>query len=222
MAGDQAHAVAPTRRRKTFVRMFKEPAFAYGVVRVLYGEMRARLSLPATLLTDDRRVLEQIIFEHYRNDSHIRTVLFVGCASYTVHYQRRYFPAHDYWTIDSDPNRAKFGAKQHVVARLEKLDQYFPSNFFDLIICNGVYGWGLNSAADCNVAMLQCYSCLADSGHMLFGWNDMPERDLAPLSEVRSLSQFSEYSFPAFGAARHLTDTINRHTYYFYQKLTPK
>jgi len=149
-----------------------------------------------------------------------KTVLFVGCGSYTAHYQRRYFAAHNYWTIDSDPTRRKFGAKQHVIARLEELGQYFPSGFFDLIICNGVYGWGLklNSAEDCDTATSQCHSCLADAGHLLLGWNDVPGRDPAPLTEVRSLSRFSEYSFRAFGTSRYLTDTPYRHTYCFYQK----
>jgi hypothetical protein len=101
---------------------------------------------------------------------------------------------------------------------LEELGRYFPIGFFDLIICNGVYGWGLNHAEDCEVAMSQCHSCLADAGHMLLGWNDVPGCDPAPLSQVRSLSRFSKYSFPAFGASQNLTDTLLRHTYYFYQK----
>jgi hypothetical protein len=177
-----------------------------------------RLRMRAPLRTEDRRVLEQVIFPHYGRDPRIKTVLFVGCDWYTAHYQRSHFPAHDYWTLDSDAARRRYGAKQHVVAQLEELDRYFPRGCFDLIICNGVYGWGLNRAEDCDVALSQCHVCLADLGHLLFGWNDVPARDPAPLSSVRSLALFAPYSFPAFGAWQYLTDTPWRHTYHFYQK----
>lgn len=170
------------------------------------------------LVTEDRRILERIIFQHYRRDPHIRTVLFVGCESYTAHYQRCYFATHDYWTVDPDPTRRKFGAKQHIVARLEDIGRHFPGGFFDLIICNGVYGWGLDAAEDCDAALSQCHVCLADGGHLLFGWSDVPARNPAPLERVRSFSRFIPYPFPAFGAAQLVTDTPLRHTYDFYRK----
>jgi hypothetical protein len=200
------------------VRVFAQRGFANRGVRArVVGFLRNRLNMTAPLRTEDRRVLEQTIFGHYRNDPCIKTVLFVGCDSYTAHYERRYFAAHDYWTIDPDTARRRFGAKHHVVARLQELGQYFPAGFFNLIVCNGVFGWGLNSVEDCDAAMLQCHACLGAGGYMLLGWNDVPGRDPSP-DEVRSLSLFSECSFPAFGTSRYLTDTPYRHTYYFYQK----
>ena len=201
------------------VRLFTERGFAYRLVRRRAYDVRTRLGMAAPIATEDRRVLEQIIFAHYNQEPRIKNVLFVGCASYTAHYQHRYFAEHNYWTIDPDPTRRRFGAHQHVVARLEDLGCYFPCGSFDLIICNGVYGWGLNSVQDCDAAMSQCHACLAKTGHLLIGWNDLPEQDPAPLSDVRSLSEFSKFSFPAFGSWKYLTNTPNRHTFYFYQKL---
>jgi hypothetical protein len=199
---------------------FASPAVRAGLTRLLRLRMLLRtwLRMDTPLRTEDRRVLEQIVFQHYGNDSRIRTVLFVGCDWYTAHYQRRYFAAHNYWTIDPDATRRKFGSTQHVVARLEELGHHFPRRFFDLIICNGVYGYGLDRAEDCERAISQCHACLAHEGHLLFGWNDVPRRDPAPLSRVRGLSRFSRYSFPAFGTWQYLTDTAARHTYYFFQK----
>src|SRR5258708_37559503 len=102
-----------------------------------------RLAWRHPRLPEDRRVLEEVIFLHYCRDPRVRTVLFVGCASYTAHYQDRYFASHDYWTLDAEPGQRRFGARQHVTARLETLTAHFPLGYFDLIICKGVYGWGL-------------------------------------------------------------------------------
>jgi hypothetical protein len=204
---------------RKIVSLLTDREYASRVVRGhLYGFLRRRLKMAVPMVTEDRRVLERIIFPHYCHEPSIKTVLFVGCEWYTAHYQRCYFAAHDYWTIDADPARLKFGARQHITASLEKIGLIFPQGFFNLIVCNGVYGWGLNSLEDCDAAMLQCYRCLADAGHLLLGWNDVPERDPAPLAQVRSLSRFSPYSFPAFGSWQYLTDTAPRHTYNFYQK----
>jgi hypothetical protein len=180
--------------------------------------IRRRLGLAVPISTEDRTVLEQVIFAHYRSDPGIKNVLFVGCDFYTAHYRRQYFPEHHYWTMDPDAQRRKFGSRNHIVGRLEDLGRHVPRGYFHLILCNGVYGWGLNSLEECESAMAQCYSCLADSGHLLIGWNDMPSSDPAPLSEVRNLDLFSKYTFPAFGDWRYLTPTLNRHTFHFYRK----
>jgi SAM-dependent methyltransferase len=207
-------------RWKKVLRLFTERGFASRAVRArCYSVMRNRLGMAAPLLTEDRRILEQVIFEHYRHEPAIKTVLFVGCDSYTAHYQKRYFSAHDFWTIDPNPRCRRFGANRHIVARLEDIGRHFPHAFFDLIICNGVYGWGLDHADDCDTALLQCHSCLASRGHLLMGWNDVPGRDPAPLSAVPSWSRFSAYDFPGLGGSRYLTDTPYRHTYWFFRRI---
>jgi peptidoglycan/LPS O-acetylase OafA/YrhL len=202
------------------LRLFTERGFASRVLRArCYSLMRNRLGMAAPMLTEDRRILERVIFEYYRHDPAIKTVLFVGCDSYTAHYQRRYFSAHDFWTIDPNPACRRFGAGRHVIARLEDLGRHFPDGLFDLIILNGVYGWGLNHVDDCETALSQCHSCLTSRGHLLLGWNDVPGRDPAPLSAVPSLSRFRKYDFPGLGGSRYLTDTPYRHTYWFFRRI---
>ncbi len=191
--------------------LFTEKGFA---ARVL----RKRLGLPISLNTEDRRVLEQVILPCYRADSSIKKVLFVGCDSYTAHYQRLYFPTADYWTIDPVPSQRKFGAAQHIVAPLEELSGHFSAGSFDLIVCNGVFGWGLDTARQCEAAFAQCYSSLADKGRMLLGWDDIPQRRPLSLDDLASLSRFRKYVFPAFGSWRYRTDTPYGHTYDFYLK----
>ena len=172
----------------------------------------------AARLLEDRKVLEQIIFPTYASDPAIRTVLFVGCDFYTEHYGREHFADHTFWTLEPDLSRKRFGAPLHVTGRVEQLGQYFSPGLFDLIVCNGVYGWGLDRADDCEQAFAHCHACLAVGGHLLLGWNDMPRLDPVPLRAVRNLELFIPYEFPPLGTAKFLTKTFYRHTYWFFRK----
>ena len=182
--------------------------------------IRRRLSLPTPLDTADRRVLEKTIFPSYLADPAVKRILFVGCDGYTAHYERLYFSQHEYWTLDPEPKLRRYGAKlRHVIGRLELLATYFSECFFDLIVCNGVYGWGLNTAEQCEAAFTQCHACLRPGGYLLLGWADMPtHRGSIALSDVASLRQFSRHRFPTLGTSRYLTDTPYRHIYDFYRK----
>jgi SAM-dependent methyltransferase len=183
---------------------------------------RRRLGLATPIDALDRRVLEQIIFPGYLADRAIRRVLFVGCDNYTAHYEREFFARREYWTIEPNPKMRRFGAKRrHVIAPLEDLAKHFSDRFLDLIICNGVYGWGLNTAVQCEAAFSQCYTCLKPGGHLLIGWDDIPthkDRASVLLPDVSSLSRFDKFHFPALDTWQYVTDTPYRHTYEFYRK----
>jgi SAM-dependent methyltransferase len=159
-----------------------------------------------------------MIFPYYQSDRQFKTVLFVGCNTYTTHYQRQYFQNVNFWTIEPDAALSKFGSDRHVVAPLEEVGRHFAEGFFDLIICNGVFGWGLDRATQCEAAFSQCYTCLRDGGQMVLGWDDVPRRTPVALAEIASLARFQKMTFPPLGTWRYLTDTPYRHTYDFYQK----
>lgn len=201
----------PENKWKMLVPFFLEHGFA---ARVL----RKRLGLPTPLNTTDRMVLEQSVFPYYSQAEAIRRLLFVGCGTYTAHYQRLFFPNKDFWTLEPDPAAARYGARQHVIAPLEQLERHFPANHFDLIICNGVFGWGLDQFDQCDAAFAQCHSRLAEEGHFLFGWDDVPRRTPVALETLSSLKRFRPYTFPPLNTSRFVTDTPYRHTYAFYRK----
>jgi hypothetical protein len=182
--------------------------------------IRRRLRLPTPLDTADRRVLEKTILPGYLADPTVKRVLFVGCDIYTAHYERLYFSQHEYWTLEPNPKLRRYGAKwRHVIARLEELANHFSERYFDLIICNGVYGWGLNSAEQCEAAFAQCRMRLSTGGHLLIGWNDVPTTGASVrLADVASLAQFDRFRFPALGTSTYMTDTPYRHTYEFYRR----
>ena len=192
-------------------RLFTDPAYALRLVRFA-------LHLPVRMETEDRRVLEDVTFPYYRVLPGLRSVLFVGCDWYTRHYERAFFRGTDYWTIDPAPRARRFAGRQHVVAPLERLDEFFPEQRFDVIVCNGVFGYGLDGREQCERAFGLCHSRLVDGGHFLLGWADIPERTPVALSQIASLMLFSPFLFPPLGVSRYVTDTPYRHTYDFYCK----
>lgn len=201
----------PEPKWKIIIPLLTEQGYA---VRVL----RKRLGLHTPLNTEDRRILEQVIFPFYRADARFASILFVGCNTYTAHYPQRFFPAADFRTIEPDAALQRFGAARHVVAPLEEVGAHFAAGTLDLIICNGVFGWGLDTAAQCEAAFSQCHACLRAEGQFVFGWDDLPRRTPVALETIAALARFRRFSFPPLGTWRYLTDTPYRHTFDFYVK----
>jgi SAM-dependent methyltransferase len=180
--------------------------------------VRYSLGLPVPMETEDRRVLEQIIFKYFSERPEIQSILFVGCDWYTKHYFSAFFPGTDFHTIDPAAKAERYGSKNHIVGKLEELDRYYPADRFDLIVCNGVFGFGLNESAQCEAAFSLCHSRLRDGGYLVFGWDDMPARTPIPVESIRGLAAFTRFTFPAFKTWRYVTETPYRHTYDFYRK----
>jgi SAM-dependent methyltransferase len=204
------NSVGP-RHRNPIARLLTDPSFVVRTVRFALG-------LPTKMETEDRRVLEEIIFPYYVHLPEVKSVLFVGCDWYTRHYAKMFFSHQDYWTIDIAERSRKFGARHHIVGSLESLERYAPPEQFDLIICNGVFGFGLNSLEQCERAIVNCFSRLRNGGHFLFGWTDVPARTPIPLDSIESLKRFRPFMFPPLGTWRYVTQTPYRQTYDFYRK----
>lgn len=171
--------------------------------------------------TADRVLLEKKIFPWIREQWHPREILFVGSDSYTRDYDR-HFPDSNFHSIDKDAAQAKFGSKHHVVGDITELGKYFSKGTFDVIVMNGVYGWGLDNAADVESAMRQCFEGLKPGGLLLLGWNQIPERNPLDLETIRALRRFERFPCALFeGQWRYeVLESENRHTYDFY--LQPK
>jgi SAM-dependent methyltransferase len=183
------------------------------------GALRKRLGLSTLPLnTADRRVLEADIFPYYCSDPKFKRVLFVGCAVFTSHYQQKFFSDKEFWTIEPDADQAQFGSTQHVIATLEEAPKHFAAGYFDVIFCNGVYGWGINTLAQGEEAFTACNTLLRAGGHLVFGWNDIPERTPFALDNITSRNWFARFDFPPLASSRHLTATRHRHVFDFYQK----
>jgi hypothetical protein len=120
------------------------------------------------LNSPDRFVLEDAIIPYIVKCNEFHKILFVGSDWYTKPYNR-YFKNKEYWTIEINPNRKKFGSKRHVVDSLLNLSQHFAPGNFDLIVYNGVFGHGIDSKEATEISFQQCFQCLRPGGMLVFG-----------------------------------------------------
>ena len=139
-----------------------------------------------------------------------RRMLFVGTRSYNR-------PAYDkcsalgieVWSIDLDPTASVHGAPGgHFVGSIGEVDKFAADISFDVIVFNGVLGWGVNTPADALQA-LEAIRRVSTSHALLFiGWN--PGRtDGSEVTALRAhLTPTSlgaipkEIEFPPKGAAQ--------------------
>jgi SAM-dependent methyltransferase len=176
----------------------------------------SRGNLP--LFSDSRYIIEAKVIPYFVARPEYKNILFVGCAWFTRFYSKEYFSNKNYWTIDIDPQRAKYGSKQHIIDSVSNLHKHFPPNYFDLIICTGVFGWGLNEKSEVDRAFSNCFECLRPEGIFILGWNDIPERKPFPLEECQSLAKFKPYIFTPLSSSQYLTTSPRRLTLNFYSK----
>lgn len=182
------------------------------------SRLKRILNIPHKVNTRDRVILENIIIPFYLARKKNQRLLFVGCAPYTEHY-KEYFKDHEYWTIDPDPSQKSFGSKnKHYVIPLEEIENYFKEDFFDLIICNGVFGYGLNKPDQCEKAFDNCFSCLRENGSLILGWNDVPQYKPLDLESLESLRKFKKQKQSPFETEELKTQGFANHTFNFYQK----
>jgi hypothetical protein len=170
------------------------------------------------LKTEDRRVLEELIFPYFLHDDRYRNVLFVGCSWCTRGYNRRFERGKIYSTIDSSPLKRRYGAKRHIVAPLQHLGRHVQANTLDLVICNGVYGWGLNNRTEIEAAFTACGESLREDGILIIGWDDCERLNPCPLSTWECLHGFRPFVFPPLRTSEFVTATPHHHTYSFYRR----
>ena len=161
---------------------------------------------------EDRNVLESIIFPHILSKFNPKTILDIGREDYQKFYNE-FFHGREFWTIDYDPAKKEFGAKNHITDNVVNLKNHFKDNYFNLILMNGVFGWGLNKEKEVQTAFNAIYDILKPNGLFIFGWND----DIIPLRKINGLKKLKPYYFKPLGGAEFKCEN-GGHTYSFYVK----
>ncbi|HVZ29179.1 MAG TPA: class I SAM-dependent methyltransferase [Asticcacaulis sp.] len=143
-----------------------------------------------------------------------RSVLWVGCRAYTVDY----YPLLESqggacWTLDIDPAAAEYGnGERHEACDLTTADQRFGSVAFASILCNGIFGWGIDTHDRQAEALRAMAAVLEPGGVLLLGWNTHKTADPAPLAAAL----FERYSLP--GLASHVAVSGSTHRYDLFRK----
>ena len=187
-----------------------------GIRRSLSTHWQPALGAYPRLRTDDRFLLELTILPSFARRGEIRRTLFCGCAAYTQHYEDL-FAGGEYWTIDPVVRRQRYGSAHHIVGKLEQLSQHDTDGPFDLIVCNGVLGWGINTPKEADEALSACHRALRPGGYLLLGWNDVFPRNRVKPEQIPALARFEHTPFEAFGARVRVRGS-GRHVFDFYRK----
>jgi SAM-dependent methyltransferase len=182
--------------------------FAWRIVRRHVAQKRPRYS--------DRRVLEQIIIPLVLSRFRPRTVLEIGREPYEAFYNE-FFVGRELWTIDRDAARRPFGARNHIVDDAANLRNHFPERYFDFVLMNGVFGWGLNDPGAIERAFAAVHAILAPHGLFVLGWNDTPDLVPVPLEQVDALRDFIPFFFAPLNGSSFRCSTY-QHTYNFYTR----
>ncbi len=167
--------------------------------------------------SEDRRMLECVIIPYYQLSRVHETIVFVGTDWYTQGYARM-FARKSYTTIDPDPKRERYGAERHIVDVVGNLERHMAPGSLDVILLNGVIGWGLNTLEEAEAAFAACHRCLRKGGHFLIGWNDLPEHRPFRIGAAQSLRKFQPLVFLPLDTTEHMIDNEWRHTFSFFYK----
>jgi SAM-dependent methyltransferase len=167
--------------------------------------------------SEDRSILECVIIPFYQLSQSHQSILFVGTDWYTHGYTRM-FARKDYTTIDPNPGKARYGAGQHIVDDVCNIGHYAQPGSLDVVFLNGIIGWGLNSLDQAEKAFAACHRCLRKGGHLVVGWNDLPEHLPFRIEAVESLKSFRPVVFPPLAVSEHLVENEWRHTFGFFCK----
>jgi SAM-dependent methyltransferase len=100
-------------------------------------------------------------------------VLWVGCRRYTQKYGRLFRQrGGEFWTTDIEPSHARWGEKhRHVTADLMEIGRQIPAGSFDCVLCNGVFGFGIDDRLAQQKALEAMAAILKPGGRLLLGWN---------------------------------------------------
>ncbi len=182
-----------------------------------FGRLKSYFFRINNLNSPDRKILEKIIFPELCKEGKNLKILFVGCEWYTEHY-KNFFKHQEFWTMDFNKSVARFGSKNHIIDKLENLDHHFTDNNFDIIICNGILGFGTDDPINADIVFQKCFSALKDNGLFLLGWNRNSPAEANDPRNIKSLSQFEPTIFEALKTNRYNVSDGSSHVFDFYLK----
>ncbi|HXR37899.1 MAG TPA: methyltransferase domain-containing protein [Terracidiphilus sp.] len=115
-------------------------------------------------------------------------ILWVGCRRYTKEYGA-ILSRHggECWTTDIEIAHARWGEEgRHFTGDVVEIDRLIASETFDCVLCNGVFGFGVDTLASQLTALEAMNRILKPGGRLLLGWNTDRVEDPASFDFVQS------------------------------------
>ncbi len=182
------------------------------------------------LRSHDRYILEQVIFRELVITERFKNILFAGCSYYTRCYPFIFdkFTRVSFSTVDPDPAMVCYGSKKnHTVGPLQAMNGLEKNkNAYDLVIVNGVFGFGIDTEADKTSAIDTAYELLRPGGRLLIGYNDIAHLPDAEGGRSQLRYDFSSIdkarwepaAIPGLQSSDFLTKSSNRHRFLCFAK----
>ena len=164
----------------------------------------------------DRAVLETEILPALAADPAAAPVLFVGVGWYTADYPAL-FPAAAFVTVDIDPSVARFGAADHRVLDLREVPAQFDAGTFGSVVCNGVFGHGLDEMDAVVSAFRAMHTVMRPGATLVVGWNDTEPFRPPALEALAAQAGFVPATGAGLQAWRTPIDSPTRHVYDVYR-----
>ena len=113
----------------------------------------------------------------------------VGVEHYSSHYSQFFAGECEYRTIDRNPGVAQYGSPDgHIIGDVRNLERYFGPHSVDVLLMNGVFGYGVDLQQDQEQVIEAASVVLRSGGWLLVGW------DRAPDGRPLAVSRRSEYA----------------------------
>lgn len=178
----------------------------------LHNLLHNRTEAESIQLRPDRVILTGTILPAF---AVFPRVLWVGCQAYTPpYYAQLESRGGECWTLDLNPESALWGREgRHVTGDLTQADTLFEPAFFDAVICNGIFGWGVDSLEQRQAALAAMAKVFKPDGVLMMGWNNHKTDDPVPLAA----SLFAPHALP--GVPAHITVAKSTHRYDVLRKL---
>lgn len=96
------------------------------------------------------------------------------------------------------------------------MEKYYDLNQFEVVLYNGLIGYGLNTAVDVDKAIDEAYQVLSKRGILIIGWNNTDNHLNFKLEDLPSYGKFTKFAPVGLGLEstnRYEANSENRHTF---------
>ena len=166
--------------------------------------------------SDNRRFLENDIFRYLdskwlANES--TQCLFIGTDKRSWHYRSRFRAK--FFTIDNDPRKARYGARHHhTVGSAVELKSYYAPDQFNVIIANGLIGFGVNEINQCEDLFAGLAAVIKRTGLLVLSYDNRPSRINFRLEDVKNYQLFEKFA-PNNDGLEHSEYVFGDHIFVF-------